>query len=300
MSVAAVRRAAILAALFSVSASAALAQGKRPEILDRVGLEQRLDQEIPLGLHFRDEAGRDVELRQYFGERPVLLNLVYYECPMLCTLVLNGVVSALRAMSLDVGRDFEVVTLSFDARDTPELAAKKKRTYLDEYRRPGAEAGWHFLTGDDASIAALAESVGFRFAFDDRTQQFAHAAGIMVLTPQGRISRYFYGVEFAPRDLRLALVEASQNRIGSLVDQVLLFCFHYDPLTGRYSSLTMDAVRIGGVVTVLGLGGFIVVMLRREKKGTRPLGLGAGSEAPTRTSATPQSLTSPQPPTPSP
>jgi protein SCO1 len=260
----------------------AFAEGGRPAILDQAGLEQKLDEQVPLGLHFRDESGSDVELGRYFRDKPVILSLVYYECPMLCTLVLNGLVSSLRTMSLDVGRDFDVVTVSFDARETPELAAKKKQTYLEQYRRPGAADGWHFLTGDQASIDALAQSVGFQFAFDEKSQQFAHAAGIIVLTPQGRVSRYFYGVEYAPRDLRLGLVEASQNKIGSLVDQILLFCFHYDPLTGRYSALSLNIVRAGGALTVLALVAFIALMLRRDRR--------AGVFVPA----------SPQPPTPSP
>jgi len=273
----------------------ALSQSQRPQILDQVGLDQRLDAQVPLDLRFRDESGAEVELRQYFRGKPVIVNLVYYECPMLCTLVLNGLVSSLRAMSLDVGSDFEIVTVSFDAREKTELAARKKQTYLDEYRRPGAEAGWHFLTGDEASIRGLADAVGFRFAYDDATQQFAHAAGIVVLTPQGRVARYFYGVEYAPRDLRLALVEASENRIGSLVDQVLLFCFHYDPLTGRYSALTMNAIRLGGVLTVLALAAVIAVLLRRERAGAVGWGLGAG-----KSTLPPRVPANPQPPAPGP
>jgi protein SCO1/2 len=244
---------------------AAAAQQGMPEILQRTGIDQRLDEQVPLDLTFRDEAGSAVQLRSYFGDKPVILSLVYYECPMLCTLVLNGLVSSLRTMSLDVGRDFEVVTLSFDARETPELAAAKMATYLEQYRRPGAAEGWHFLTGEAAAIEALARAVGFRWEWDEQTQQFAHAAGLVVLTPEGRVSRYFYGVEYPPRDLRLGLVEASENRIGTIVDAVLLYCFHWDPLTGRYSRLTMNAVRAGGIVTVLAMAGFILGMLRRDR-----------------------------------
>jgi len=199
----------------------------------------------------------------------VLLVPAYYECPMLCTIVLNGVVSALRALPFDVGKEFRVVTFSFNPRETSELAAAKKTTYLEDYRRPGAAAGWHFLTGDEPSIAALTQAIGFRYAWDEASKQYAHASGIVVLTPAGRISHYFFGVEFAPRDLRLALVEASGEHIGSLVDQLLLFCFHYDPATGRYSRVALNAVRAGGVLTLAVLVAFVVLMLRRDAKRAR-------------------------------
>jgi protein SCO1/2 len=236
-----------------------------PPILRDVGFDQRLGAQVPLDLPFRDETGSTVTLRQYLGDKPLLLVPAYYECPMLCTLVLNGVVSALRALPFDIGREFRVVTVSFNPTETSELAAAKKANYLREYRRPGADAGWHFLVGDDSSIRPLLASIGFRYAWDEAAKQYAHASGIVVLTPAGRVSHYFYGVEFPPRDLRLAFVEASNERIGSVVDQLLLFCFHYDPATGRYSRVALNAVRVGGVLTMLALGTFVFVMLRRDR-----------------------------------
>jgi protein SCO1/2 len=237
-----------------------------PPILQRVDFEQRLGTQVPLDLPFRDETGRTVRLGDYFQGKPVVLTLSYYECPMLCTLVLNGLTSALRALRFDLGKEFVAINVSFNPRETPELAAAKKATYLKEYRRPGSEAGWHFLTGDEESIRRLTEAVGFQYAWDERNQQYAHATGLVVLTPGGQIARYFYGVEFSPRDLRFALIEAAQGKIGSPVDKLLLYCFHYDPSTGRYSALALNSIRIGGVLTVAALISFIVVMLRRERR----------------------------------
>ena len=256
-------------ALCATAHPVAAEEGQRPAILRDVAFDQRLGAEVPLDVAFRDETGARVTLRDYLGDKPVLLVPAYYECPMLCTIVLNGVVSALRAMPFDVGKEFRVVTFSFNPRETSELAAAKKATYLEDYRRPGAAAGWHFLTGDEPSIAALTQAIGFRYAWDEASKQYAHATGIVVLTPAGRISHYFFGVEFAPRDLRLALVEASGEHIGSLVDQLLLFCFHYDPATGRYSRVALNAVRAGGVLTLAALVGFVVLMLRRDAKQAR-------------------------------
>jgi protein SCO1 len=236
----------------------------KPAPLRRVAIEQRLDAAVPPDLTFRDESGAPVMLGQYFGKRPVILSLAYYECPMLCTLVLNGLVRALRVLTFDPGREFEVVTVSFNPRDTPELAAKKKATYLNEYRRPGAETAWHFLTGDAAAIERLAQTVGFQYTYVPEEKQFAHAAAIMVLTPDGRVSRYFFGVEYSARDLRFGLIDAAERTIGTAVDHALLYCYRYDPATGRYGAAAMNLVRAGGVVTVLALGGFLVVMRRRE------------------------------------
>jgi len=247
----------------------AAGEDQRPAILRDVAFDQRLGAEVPLDVGFRDETGATVTLRSYLGDKPVLLVPAYYECPMLCTIVLNGVVSALRALPFDVGKEFRVVTFSFNPRETSELAAAKKATYLEDYRRSGAAAGWHFLVGDEPSIAALTQAIGFRYAWDEASKQYAHASGIVVLTPAGRISHYFFGVEFPPRDLRLALVEASGEHIGSLVDQLLLFCFHYDPATGRYSRLALNAVRAGGVLTLAVLVAFVVLMLRRDAKRAR-------------------------------
>jgi protein SCO1/2 len=252
-----------------------------PDILRDVGFDQRLGEQAPLDLPFRDEAGRTVTLREYLGDKPVLLVPAYYECPMLCTLVLNGVVSALRALPFDIGREFRVVTVSFNPTETSELAAAKKENYLTQYRRPGADAGWHFLVGDETSIRPLLASIGFRYAWDEAAKQYAHASGVVVLTPAGRVSHYFYGVEFPPRDLRLAFVEASNERIGSVVDQLLLFCFHYDPVTGRYSQVALNAVRLGGVLTMLALGAFVFLMLRRDRTRRPPSStVASGSHTP--------------------
>jgi len=239
-------------------------------VLKDVGIDQRLNEPLPLDLTFRDEAGHDVQLGQYFGRRPVILALVYYECPMLCTLTLNGLASALRVLSFNAGNQFEVVVVSFNPAETPALAAAKKKAYLERYDRPGTEDGWHFLTGDDAAIKRLTAAAGFRYTYVAAQKQYAHAAGIIVATPQGRIARYFFGVEYAPRDLRLGLVEASQNQIGSAVDQLLLYCFHYDPATGKYGAIVLNIMRLGGAATVLALGAFMIIMWRRERRHAPP------------------------------
>lgn len=233
--------------------------------LPDVGIDQRLNNQVPLDLTFRDESGREVRLREYFTAKPVILTPVYYSCPMLCTQVLNSLTESLSDLRFNVGREFTVVTVSFDPRETPQAAAAKKELYLRRYGRGGAEAGWHFLTGDEESIKQLMEAVGFRYRFDPETNQFAHASGIMVLTPEGRVARYFYGIGYSPRDLRLGLVEASANKIGTPVDQVLLLCYHYDPLTGRYSRVTMSFVRLGGALTLLALAMLVFWMLRQER-----------------------------------
>ncbi len=237
-----------------------------PTALQNVGFEQRLDQHVPLELPFRDEDGRTVKLGDYFGKRPVVLAFVYYECPMLCTQVLNGLTSTLTAMREQVGREFDVVTVSFDPRETPVLASAKKKAYLDRYQREGTEAGWHFLTGDESSIAALTKAAGFNYAWDDQSKQFAHASGIVVLTPDGRLSRYFFGIEYAPRDLKFALLESSAGRIGTIADKLLLYCYHYDPATGSYAFVALNAVRLGGAVTLVALVSFVTMAIRREKR----------------------------------
>jgi protein SCO1 len=237
-----------------------------PTPLQNVGFEQRLDQHVPFELPFRDEDGRAVKLGDYFGKRPVVLAFVYYECPMLCTQILNGLTSTLTAMGEQVGREFDVVTVSFDPRETPVLASAKKKAYLDRYNREGAAEGWHFLTGDESSIAALTKAAGFNYAWDEQSQQFAHASGIVVLTPDGRLSRYFFGIEYAPRDLKFALLESSAGRIGTLADKLLLYCYHYDPKTGSYAFVALNAVRLGGAVTLVALVSFVTVAIRREKR----------------------------------
>lgn len=240
-----------------------------PDILKKVGIEQHLNAPIPLDLKFRDEAGREVKLGDYFGKKPVVLSMVYYECPMLCGEVLNGEASVFSALKFNVGNEFDVVTVSFDPRETPDLARAKKRTFIDRYGRPGADEGWHFLTGSQESVTALTQAVGFNYAWDRDTQQFAHAAAIMVLTPDGRIAQYFYGVEYSPKDLRFGLVQASQNKIGNVVDQILLYCYHYDPRTGKYGAVISRALSIGGALTVLILGGFLIIMFRLEPQKSR-------------------------------
>jgi protein SCO1 len=254
---------ALLVALGSVAAAQPASQV--PPVPD-VAFDQRLDEQVPLDLPFRDEAGRDVRLGDYFTGKPVILVLAYYRCPRLCTLVLNGLMEGLQELAFKAGDEFQVVAVSFDARETPEVAAAKKAAYLERYGRPGSEAGWHFLTGEQPAIDRLTEAVGFRYHYDAQQDQFAHASGVVVLTPGGKVSRYFYGIRYEPRDLRLALVEASQNKIGSVVDQLLLLCYHYDPARGRYAATVVNLVRLGGVLTVLALGGFLVLAWRYERR----------------------------------
>jgi len=235
-----------------------------PPLLRGVGIDQRLDQPVPLDLQFRDETGKTVELRDYFGKKPVVLALVYYHCPMLCTMVLNGLLESLKQLKFDVGDQFNVVTVSFDPSERPELARAKKAVYVGLYGRPGAAEGWHFLTGDEASIRQLIQAVGFHFTAIPQSDQFAHATGIMVLTPEGKLSRYFYGIQYPPRDLRLALVEAAANRIGSPVDQLVLFCCQYDPATGKYGVIISRIIQLAGAITILVVGTMILVLFRRE------------------------------------
>lgn len=232
-------------------------------------IEQKLDAQVPLDLEFRDETGSVVQLGQLLGTKPVVLSLVYYRCPGLCTMTLNGMSRAFKPLQFSAGQEFEVVTVSIDPSESHELAAAKKKQYLEQYGRPGAEAGWHFLTGDEPAIRRLADAVGFRYVYDANTNQFAHAAGIMVLTPAGRVARYFYGLEYSSRDLRWGLVEASENRIGSVADSVNLLCFAYDPMTGKYGVPVMRTLRIAGLLTMLTLAGFVVLMLRRERRAAR-------------------------------
>jgi protein SCO1 len=234
----------------------------RPPGLKNVGIEQRLNEQIPSDLAFHDENGKAVTLGDYFGKKPIILNLVYYQCPMLCGEVLTGLESALRVLKFDVGKEFDVLTVSFDPKETPEMAAVKKVEYLKRYGRHGAADGWHFLTGPAASIDALTKAAGFQYQYDPKSGQFAHATAIMVLTPEGKIAQYYYGVEYAPKDLRLGLIQASENKIGTVVDQVLLYCYHYDPDTGKYGAIISRVLQLAGGATVLILGTFLVVMFR--------------------------------------
>ena len=240
-----------------------------PQILNNISIHQNLNQQVPLDLAFKDESGRDVKLGDYFQGKPVILSLVYYECPMLCTETLNGMVSAFKVLKFDVGKEFNVVTVSFDPRETPSLASTKKKNYLQQYGRPGAEQGWHFLTGSKASIDALTKAVGFHYAWDQTTQQFAHATALMLLTPDGKLAQYYYGVEFSPRDLRLGIVQASNGKTGNVVDQVLLYCFHYDPRSGKYGAVITRVLQVAGGLTILLLGGFMFLMIRLEPRKNR-------------------------------
>jgi protein SCO1/2 len=239
-----------------------------PPALKDIGIVQRLNEPLPLETQLKDEQGNPVKLGQFFGNRkPVILALVYYECPMLCNEVLNGLVGGLKGMNFNAGQEFDVVAISFDARenDQPGLAARKKENYLARYDRKGSENGWHFLTGDQAAIDAVTKAAGFNYRWDDKTGQFAHAAGIMVVTPEGKLARYFYGVDYAPKDLKFGLMEASQEKIGSPVDQLSLYCYHYDPATGKYGLVVLNVIRLGGVLTLLGMGIMFVVFWQRNK-----------------------------------
>jgi len=234
----------------------------RPPGLLNVGIEQHVDEQIPADLNFRDETGKPVRLGDYFGKRPMILNLVYYNCPMLCGEVLAGLESAMRVMKFDVGKEYDVLTVSFDPRETPEMATKKKSEFLQRYGRAGAAEGWHFLTGPQESIDALTKAAGFQYQYDPKTEQFAHATAIALLTPEGKIAQYYYGVEYAPKDLRLGLIQASQNKIGTLADQVLLYCYHYDPNTGKYGAIISRVLQLSALATVLGLGTLMIVLIR--------------------------------------
>jgi protein SCO1/2 len=241
----------------------------RPPRLENVGIEQHLDAQVPPDLTFRDETGKTVKLADYFGRKPLILNLVYYNCTMLCGEALAGLASAMRLVKFDVGNEFDVVTVSFDPRETPEMAAAKKKDYVGRYGRPNAAAGWHFLTGQPESINALTKAVGFQYQYDAKTNQYAHATAIMVLTPQGHISRYFYGVDFPPKDLRMGLVEASQGRIGNAVDAVLLYCYHYDPETGKYGAMVANILRLAAAATILFMGTFLFILWRLDLSVTK-------------------------------
>ncbi len=236
----------------------------RPLALKAVALDQKLGEQAPLDAEFRDETGKSVRLGDYFGARPVILTFAYYRCQDLCPLLLDGVLRTLRAMSFTAGKDFEIVNVSFDPQDTPALAAAKKDDLVQRYGRPGAGSGWHFLTGGEASINRITAAAGFRYNYESDNDRFAHATGIMLLTPQGRFARYFYGIEFSPRDLRLGLLEASDGKIGKAIDQLLLFCYHYDPATGKYTLMVTNVLRGATIATVLALGAFIALSLRAE------------------------------------
>lgn len=242
--------------------------GVRPSLLKDVGIDQKLNAQIPLDLTFTDENGNTVRLGQYFGSKPVILTLVYYTCPMLCTRILNDLDESLRQVPLNMGQDYDVLTVSIDPKDTTVMAASKHQLYTGIYGRKSGIHAWHFLTGKQPEIAALAAAVGFRYKYDPVSKQFAHASGIMIATPQGKLSRYFYGITFRPIDLRLALDQASSGKIGSPVDAILLFCCQYDPATGKYGVIISHVIQLAGGVTILLLGGLIFFLFRREHYGT--------------------------------
>ncbi len=261
------RRGAVSAvAVVAIQTCVAGAQPLDSQLLDQIGLDQNLETQIPLDLTFSDDKGRTVAIGDLLGDRPALLTLVYYECPMLCTQILNGLTRSLRVLSFDVGKEFDVITVSIDPDETSSLAAAKKKEYVKRYGRTSADRGWHFLTGRQDQIDRLAQAVGFRYQYDPETDLYLHASGIMLLTQEGKLARYFYGVEYAPKDVRLGLIEASQGRIGSPVDQLLLLCYQYDPSTGKYGLVIMNSVRIAGGLTVVTIVSFIVLMLRRERR----------------------------------
>jgi protein SCO1/2 len=239
----------------------------KPEQLVDVSFKQRLNEQLPLDAPFKDEYGRAVTLGKYFGgPKPVILAFVYYQCPMLCTQVMNGISASLRALPYTAGQDFDVVLISFDPRDTPAAAAEKKRTHLEYWNAGNTSGGWHFLTGDEATIARVTSAAGFTYKWDSVTGQYAHASGVLVTTPNGTLSRYFYGVEYSPKELRMALVESGKGHVGSPVDELLLFCYHYDPETGRYGAAVMNLIRLGGILTVGAMATFFVLMRRRDMR----------------------------------
>jgi protein SCO1/2 len=262
--------------LLAVAASAQMNNGvmsppanTRPPRLENVGIDQHLNAQVPADLTFLDETGKSVKLGDYYGRKPLILNLVYYNCTMLCGEALAGLSSAMRLVKFDVGKEFDVITVSFDPRETPAMAAAKKKDYVERYGRANAAAGWHFLTGQPDSINALTKAVGFNYQYDPKSNQYAHATAIMVLTPQGRISRYFYGIDYPPKDLRMGLVEASQNKIGNAVDAVLLYCYHYDPESGKYGAMVANILKLSAGATILFIGGLLLILWRLDRAATR-------------------------------
>ena len=239
---------------------------KDEDFLKEIGFDQKLGAPLPLDVAFQDETGKTVRLGEYFGEKPVIMLVTYYNCTMLCPLLLDGLVRTLRPLTFDIGKQFAVLTVSINPRETPAIAASRKELYVQRYGRPGAERGWHFLTGKADAIAALTQAIGFRYVYDKKKDEYAHASGIVIFTPEGKAARYLYGVEFSPRDTRLALIEAANNTIGNPVDQILLFCYHYDPLTGKYGVIIMNVLRLAGSATAIALGSFMVVMFRRDRR----------------------------------
>jgi protein SCO1/2 len=261
--------ASICCLLWTGGTKSLVAQTPQRNIAEDIGLDQHLNAQLPLDLEFTNEYGQKVRLGDYFGDKPVIVNCVYFRCPMLCTQVLNGLLKASQAVPLEMEKDYRVLSISIDPREDSEMALAKKETYVRSYKRPGADEGWHFLTGSQESITALTQAVGFRYRYDEASDQYAHASGIVVATPDGRLSRYFYGIEYNPRDLRWGLIQSAEHRIGSPVDQVLLLCFHYDPLTGKYGLAISATLRIAGTLMLLAIGVFLVRMYRLERRRSR-------------------------------
>ncbi len=237
-----------------------------PEILKHVGIEQKIGASLPLDLEFYDETGTPVKLGSYFGDKPVILSLVYYDCPMLCTEVLNGLNRSLAPLNFTIGDEFEVLSVSFDPRETPQLAVRKKAVYTQRYNRPGAKEGWHFLTGEAPAIDALTGTVGFNYVYDEDEGQFVHGSAIMIVSPKGTVSHYFFGIEYPSEDIRLALIESSEEKLGNVFDQIMLYCFNYDPEQGRYGVVIMNSIRVAGVITLLAMGSFMVIMFKRDRR----------------------------------
>ena len=240
-----------------------------PDALKKIGIEQKLGSQLPLDAEFKDEDGKTVKLGSYFNTgRPVIVAFVYYECPMLCNQVLNGLTGSLKGISFDAGKEFDVVAISFDARenDKPDLAKNKKASYMERYSRPGTEKGWHFLTGTQDSIDKAASAAGFSYKWDEKSEQFAHAAGVMIATPEGKLSRYIYGIDYSPKDVKFGIMESAENKVGNPAEQLLLYCYHYDPATGRYGLAILRVMRLGGVLTVLGMGAMGFIFWRRNKR----------------------------------
>jgi protein SCO1 len=241
-----------------------------PPYLKHVGIEQHLNGQLPLNLEFQDETGKTVKLSDYFGKKPVVMALVYYTCPVLCDQVMAGMASSLKVLSFDMGKDYQVLTVSFNPKETPQQAAAKKAEFVQRYGRPGAAAGWHALVGQQPAIDALTKAAGFEYEYDPHTGQYAHAAAIMLVTPEGKISQYYYGVEYPPNDLRLGLVQASHNQIGNFVDQVLLYCCTYNPDTGRYGAIISHVLQVAGALTILVLGSFMLILFRLGSRSKHP------------------------------
>lgn len=240
-----------------------------PPALKEIGIEQKLNEQLPLDIEMKDEDGKIVRLGDYFNKgRPVLIAFVYYECPMLCSQVLNGLTGSLKGISFDAGKEFDVLAISFDASefDKPELAKAKKAAYMERYGRPGTEGGWHFLTGSEESIKAVTSAAGFSFKWDEKSQQFAHAAAIIVATPEGKLSRYLFGIDYSPKDLKFGIMESAENKVGNLAEKLMLYCYHYDPSTGKYGLAVMNVMRLGGIATLIGIGAMLFVFWRRGKR----------------------------------